>query len=127
MPTPPSAIAPATGSRQLEQMAYYEKDIRFENENILTDKFAFAKMQFKEEDTPKLTITDERGHFVVLSAKSNDRAEAERSIRQHLKVENTETVKAILSKAECLGFVEAPKMVQYKEYLIERETQSAFT
>lgn len=84
-------------------------------------------MQFKEEDTPKLTITDERGHFVVLSAKSNDRAEAERSIRQHLKVENTETVKAILSKAERLGFVEAPKMVQYKEYLIERETQSAFT
>ena len=116
-----------SGSRQLEQMAYYEKDIRFENENILTDKFAFAKMQFKEEDTPKLTITDERGHFVVLSAKSDDRAEAERSIRQHLKVENTETVKAILSKAERLGFVEAPKMVQYKEYLIERETQSAFT
>lgn len=38
-------------------MAYYEKDIRFENENILTDKFSFAKMQFQE-DTPKLTITD---------------------------------------------------------------------
>ncbi|WP_410331831.1 DUF3801 domain-containing protein [Ruminococcus sp.] len=68
-----------SGSRQLEQMAYYEKDIKFENENVLTDKFSFAKMQFQEEDTPKLTITDE------------------------------------------------PKQVQFKEYLIERETQSAFT
>ena len=116
-----------SGSRQLEQMAYYEKDIKFENENVLTDKFSFAKMQFQEEDTPKLTITDERGHFVVLSANTRDRAEIEKSIRQHLKVEDTETVKAIMTKAERLGFVDEPKQVQFKEYLIERETQSAFT
>lgn len=116
-----------SGSRQLEQMAYYEKDIKFENENVLTDKFSFAKMQFQEEDTPKLTITDERGHFVVLSANSTDRAEAERSIRQHLKVEDGETITAVLSKAERLGFVEAPKMVQYKEYQIERDSQASFT
>ncbi len=116
-----------SGSRQLEQMAYYEKDIKFENENVLTDKFSFAKMQFQEEDTPKLTITDERGHFVVLSANTRDRDEIEKSIRQHLKVEDTETVKAIMTKAERLGFVEEPKQVQFKEFLIERETQSAFT
>ena len=116
-----------SGSRQLEQMAYYEKDIKFENENVLTDKFSFAKMQFQEEDTPKLTITDERGHFVVLSANTRDRAEIEKSIRQHLKVEDTETVKAIMTKAERLGFVDEPKQVQFKEFLIERETQSAFT
>lgn len=116
-----------SGSRQLEQMAYYEKDIKFENENVLTDKFSFAKMQFQEEDTPKLTITDERGHFVVLSANTRDRAEIEKSIRQHLKVEDTETVKAIMTKAGKLGFVDEPKQVQFKEYLIERETQSAFT
>ncbi len=116
-----------SGSRQLEQMAYYEKDIKFENENVLTDRFSFAKMQFQEEDTPKLTITDERGHFVVLSANTRDRAEIEKSIRQHLKVEDTETVKAIMTKAERLGFVDEPKQVQFKEFLIERETQSAFT
>lgn len=116
-----------SGSRQLEQMAYYEKDIKFENENVLTDKFSFAKMQFHEEDTPKLTITDERGHFVVLSANTRDRAEIEKSIRQHLKVEDTETVKAIMTKAERLGFVDEPKQLQFKEFLIERETQSAFT
>lgn len=50
-----------------------------------------------------------------------------KSIRQHLKVEDTETVKAIMTKAERLGFVDEPKQVQFKEYLIERETQSAFT
>lgn len=116
-----------SGSKQLEQMAYYEKDIKFENENVLTDKFSFAKMQFQEEDTLKLTITDERGHFVVLSANTRDRAEIEKSIRQHLKVEDTETVKAIMTKAERLGFVDEPKQVQFKEFLIERETQSAFT
>lgn len=116
-----------SGSRQLEQMVYYEKDIKFENENILTDKFSFAKMQFQEEDTPKLTITDERGHFVVLSANFRDRAEAEKSIRQHLKVADIETVKAIMKKAERLGFVDEPKQVQFKEYLIEKDTQSSFT
>ena len=116
-----------SGSRQLEQMAYYEKDIKFENENVLTDKFSFAKMQFKEDDTPRLTITDERGHFVVLSANTRYRAEIEKSIRQHLKIEDTETVKAIMTKAERLGFVDEPKQVQFKEFLIERETQSAFT
>lgn len=116
-----------SGSRQLEQMAYYEKDIKFENENVLTDKFSFAKMQFKEDDTPRLTIADERGHFVVLSANLRDRAEAEKSIRQHLKVADTETVKAIMTKAERLGFVEVPKQVQFKEYLIEKDTQSSFT
>ena len=116
-----------SGSRQLEQMAYYEKDIKFENENVLTDKFSFAKMQFKEDDTPRLTITDERGHFVVLSANLRDRAEAEKSIRQHLKVADTETVKAIMNKAERLGFVEVPKQMQFKEYLIEKDTQSSFT
>lgn len=35
-------------------------------------------MQFQEEDTPKLTITDERGHFVVLSANTRDRVEIEK-------------------------------------------------
>ena len=116
-----------SGSRQLEQMAYYEKDIKFENENVLTDKFSFAKMQFNEDEAVRLTITDTRGNFVVLSENSRNREEVERSIRQHLKVEDTETVKAVMAKAEKLGFVDAPKMVQFKEYLIERETQSAFT
>lgn len=122
-----NALTAKLSDQQLEQMAYYEKDIKFENENVLTDKFSFAKMQFQEEDTLKLTITDERGHFVVLSANTRDRAEIEKSIRQHLKVEDTETVKAIMTKAERLGFVDEPKQVQFKEFLIERETQSAFT
>lgn len=115
-----------SGSRQLEQLAYYEKDIRFENENVLTDKYSFVKMQFRESDTPKLIITDEQGHFAVLSANARDRTEAERSIRQYLKPEDTETVKAIMAKAEKLGFVDEPKRVQFREYQIERETQSAF-
>lgn len=116
-----------SGSRQLEDMTYYKKDIRLENENVLTDNFSFAQMQFKDEEVPRLTITDRNGNFAVLSANMKDRAEVERKLRQHLKAEDTETVKAIMNKAERLGFVEAPKQVQFKEYLIERETQSAFT
>ena len=116
-----------SGSRQLEQMDYYENDIKFENENILTGKFSFAKMKFQEDDTPRLTITDERGNFVVISAKAGDRTEAEESIKRHLKVEDTETIKAIMAKAERLGFIKAPQMVQFNEYIIERETQLAYT
>ncbi len=116
-----------SGSRQLEQMAYYQHDIRFDDDNLLTEDFSFAKMQFKEDNTPRLTITDRSGNFVVLSDNVKDRAEIERRIRQHLKVEDTETIKAIMAKTERLGFAEQPKQVQFKEYLIERETQSAFT
>ena len=44
-----------------------------------------------------------------------------------MKLDDTETVKAVMEKAERLGFVEKPKLTQFREYQIERETQSAFT
>ena len=62
-----------------------------------------------------------------MSGNSLNREEAERNIRQHLKVEDAEVVTAILNKAEKLGFVEVPKQVQYKEYHIERDSQNTFT
>ena len=114
-------------SRQLEQMAHYEKNIRSADDNVLLEKFSFAKMQFQEDEPMRLTVTDERGHFVVISEKNRDRAAIEQDIRQHLKVTDTETVTAIMDKAERLGFVEEPKQVQFKEYQIERDTQSSFT
>lgn len=116
-----------SGSRQLEQMEFYQKDIKFENENILADKFSFAKMKLPDEDFSRLTITDSGGNFVVLSEKNIDREQVEKNIRAHLKLDDTETVKAVMEKAERLGFVEKPKLTQFKEYQIERETQSAFT
>ena len=116
-----------SGSRQLEQMDFYQKDIKFENENVLTDKFYFAKLKLPDEDFSRLTITDSDGNFVVLSEKNIDREQVEKSIRAHLKLDDTETIKAILEKAERLGFVEKPKLTQFKEYQIERETQTSFT
>lgn len=116
-----------SGSRQLEQMEFYQKDIKFENENVLTDKFSFAKLKLPDEGFSRLTITDSDGNFVVLSEKNIDREQVEKSIRAHLKLDDTETVKAIMEKAERLGFVEKPKLTQFREYQIERETQSAFT
>ena len=116
-----------SGSRTLEQMDYFETHIRLENESLLTEPFSFARMKLASEDTPRLTITSGSGNFVVLSGHSLNREEAERNIRQYLKVEDAEVVTAILNKAEKLGFVEAPKQVQYKEYQIERDSQSTFT
>lgn len=116
-----------SGSRQLEQMEFYQKDIKFENENVLADRFSFAKMKLPDEDFSRLTITDASGNFVVLSEKNIDREQVEKNIRAHLKLDDTETVKAVMEKAERLGFVEKPKLTQFKEYQIERETQSAFT
>ena len=116
-----------SGSRTLEQMDYFETHIRLENESLLTEPFSFARMKLANEDTPRLTITSGSGNFVVLSGHSLNREEAERNIRQYLKVEDAEVVTAILNKAEKLGFVEAPKQVQYKEYQIERDSQSTFT
>ena len=116
-----------SGSRQLEQMQYYEKDIRFDDDNLLLDKFSFAKMQLQNDEAKRLTITDDRGHFVIISENNHNRADIERSIRQHLDVRDSETVMAIMTKAEKLGFVDAPKISQYKEYLIERDSQTSFT
>ena len=116
-----------SGSRQLEQMEFYQKDIKFENENVLADRFSFAKMKLPDEDFSRLTITDSGGNFVVLSEKNIDREQVEKNIRAHLKLDDTETVKAVMEKAERLGFVEKPKLTQFREYQIERETQSAFT
>lgn len=116
-----------SGSRQLEQMEFYQKDIKFENENVLADRFSFAKMKLPDEDFSRLTITDSGGNFVVLSEKNIDREQVEKSIRAHLKLDDTETVKAVMEKAERLGFAEKPKLTQFREYQIERETQSAFT
>ena len=108
-------------------MDYYEKDIHLENENLLTEPFSFAKMKFPNEDAPRLTITSGAGNFVVLSGNSMSRKDAEEKIRSHLKVSEPEVITAILSKAETLGFVEAPKQVQYREYQITRDSQSTFT
>lgn len=115
-----------SGSRTLEQMNYFEPHIRLENENLLTEPFSFAKMKFRNEDTPHLTITSGSGDFVVLSGRMLNREETEKNIRQYLKVEDPETITAILNKAEKLGFVDVPKQVQYKEYQIERDSQSTF-
>lgn len=116
-----------SGSRLLEQMAHYEKNIRFENENVLTDQYSFCKMRFQNEDSAKLTVTDEQGRFVVFSDKTPDRREAERNIRRYLQIDDSETVRAILDKAEKLGFAQAPELQKFKEYGILRETQSTFT
>ena len=116
-----------SGSRTLEEMDYYEKNIHLENENLLTDPFSFAKIKLPNEDAPRLTITSGAGNFVVLSGNSMSRKDAEEKIRSHLKVSEPEVITAILSKAETLGFVEAPKQVQYREYQITRDSQSTFT
>ena len=116
-----------SGSRQMEQMVRYEKDIRYDDDNVLLDKLSFAKMQFQENDPMRLTVTDERGHFIVISEKNKNRAAIEQEIKQHLKVTDTETITAIMDKAERMGFVEVPKQVLFKEYQIERDTQSSFT
>ncbi|MCM1578988.1 MAG: DUF3801 domain-containing protein [Ruminococcus sp.] len=116
-----------SGSRSLAQMEFYQKDIKFENENVLTDRFSFAKIKLPNEDFSRLTITDQSGNFAVLSEKNTDREQVEKSIRAHLRLDDTETVKAVLEKAERLGFAEKPRLTQFKEYQIERETQTAFT
>ena len=67
-----------SGSRQLEQMEFYQKDIKFENENVLADRFSFAKMKLPDEDFSRLTITDSGGNFVVLSEKNIDREQVEK-------------------------------------------------
>ena len=41
-----------------KSLTFYQKDIKFENENVLADRFSFAKMKLPDEDFSRLTITD---------------------------------------------------------------------
>ncbi len=114
-------------SRQLGEMDFYETDIKFDDDNLLLENYSFVKLKENGDDEPKLTVTDKLGNFVVLSAKNLDREEVESKIRSYLKITDSETIKAVLDKAERLGFAEQPKQVQFKEFQIERDTQSSFT
>lgn len=114
-------------SRQLGEMDFYETDIKFDDDNLLLENYSFVKLKESNTDESKLTITDKSGNFVVLSAKNLDRAEVEERLRAYLKINDSETIKAILDKSERLGFAEQPKQVQYKEFQIERDTQRSFT
>ena len=116
-----------SGSRTVEQLEYFAKDIKLEEDNILTENYSFAKMKFRNEETPKLTITDKDGNFVVLSAASIRREKVERDIVNYLKVNDTETIAALMNKAERLGFAERAVTLSFKEYSIERESQNSFT
>lgn len=116
-----------SGSRTVEQMDYFAKDITFEDDNILTENFSFAKMKFRNEKTPRLTITDKDGNFVVLSGSNIRREDVERDIRNYLKVTNSETIAALMNKAEKLGFAEQTIKRNFMEYTIERESQNTFT
>lgn len=116
-----------SGSRTVEQMDYFAKDITFEDDNILTENFSFAKMKFRNEETPRLTITDKEGNFVVLSGASIRREDVERDIKNYLKVTDNETIAALMNKAEKLGFAEQTIKRNFREYTIERESQNTFT
>ena len=63
----------------------------------------------------------------MLSGANIRREEVERDIRNYLKVSDSETVAAIMGKAEKLGFTEKAVALNFKEYTIERETQNSFT
>ena len=116
-----------SSSKMVEQMDYFEKDIKLEDDNILTEKFSFARMKFKDEKTPHLTITDSEGNFVVLSGASIRRDEVEKNIRNYLKVTDSETIAALMAKAEKLGFAEKAVTLNFKNFVIERESQNSFT
>ena len=108
-------------------MDYFEKDIKLYDDNILTEKFSFAKMKFKNEKEPHLTITDSEGRFVVLSGASIRREEVEQNIRNYLQVKDSETITALMNKAEKLGFAEKAVTLNFKKFTIERESQNSFT
>lgn len=51
-----------SGSRTLEQMDYFAKDIAFDDDNILTENYSFAKMKFRNEETPKRGNSETNDH-----------------------------------------------------------------
>jgi DNA-directed RNA polymerase subunit F len=116
-----------SGSRTVEQMEYFEKDIRFEDDNILTENFSFAKMKLRNEKVPHLTITDGAENFVVLSGLGIDRAKVEQDIRKFLHIKDDETIAALIKKAERLGFADKTLKKRFKQFTIERETLNSCT
>lgn len=115
-----------SGSKLMERLDHYEKNIKFEDDNVLVNDYSFTQIKAKNEDM-RLTITDKDGNFVVLSQENTDRKLVEENLRKYLQLDSTEKINALLEKAEKLKYVDAPEIVKVKEYTIERTSKNSMT
>jgi hypothetical protein len=114
-----------SGSKLLEQMDYYEHNVKFENDNILTSDYTFTQLKVKGDEDMRLSITDKDGNYVILTQSNTDRQLAEDNIRKYLQINDTERINALLEKAEKLKFADPAKTIKRGEYTIERTSKNS--
>lgn len=85
-----------SGSKLTEQMDYYEHNVKFENDNLLTSDYTFTQLKMKNDNDMKLSITDKDGNYVILTQSNTDRNLAEENIRKYLQISDSEKLDAIL-------------------------------
>lgn len=114
------------GSKLMGQLDHYEKNIKFEDDNVLVNDYSFTQIKVKNDDM-RLTITDKDGNFVVLSQENTNRKLVEENLRKYLQLDSTEKINALLEKTEKLKYADAPEIVKTKEYIIERTSKNGMT
>lgn len=115
-----------SSTRTLEATEHFRKNILFENESSLLKPYIFSKLKLKGENEEILSVTNDSGDFAVLYGGSLKRQEAEEIIRRNLKINDKDTLKEILNKAEKLGVIEVPERFKEEGVEIEKETKNTF-
>lgn len=114
-----------SGSKLTEQMDYYEHNVKFENDNLLTSDYTFTQLKMKNDNDMKLSITDKDGNYVILTQSNTDRNLAEENIRKYLQISDSEKLDAILEKAEKLKFADPAQKLKRGSYIIERTSKNS--
>ncbi len=109
-----------SGTKLAEQLEHYERNIRFENESIITNDFSFSKIKLKNFPDTKLMITDKEGNYAIISENVKDRNAVEDILKNNLKIENTEQMNALLAKTEKVGYVNPTESISQGSYNINR-------
>jgi|GEM_PF-539833 len=112
-----------SGSKLENQVETYQKNIKFESDDLLVEGFQFSKMKLKCDDTERLVISDKDGNVAVIHPDTS-RADLEKTIRNDLKITDTAQAESILYKSAKIGFTDKAQTKEYGNISITRTSQN---
>lgn len=84
----------------INEFSKIETNVTLEGENILTKPYSCFRLTPKTDDIPRLVYQSSNGDFTVLSPEKMTHSEMAETLRNQLHIEDTETVDALIDKAE---------------------------
>ena len=88
-----------TDTRQTSLLSHFERNIRWDDDSILTKPYTYSRATFSSDNVNRYLITDGDKAAALIPSKMS-RAEMEDIVKTKLGVEDSEVIKAVVDKAE---------------------------